>query len=117
SVATMFAFVFFANRAIGAHYDELARRGAPWVGAEGVVYGEDDVRTRSSWRAPLAVAVRWGRADVRVTPRAVYLFTYQPLPLLAGRRMGQPVLAMTRATTALDPRVSTFAKLCVLTDE
>jgi hypothetical protein len=115
AVATMFAFVWFANRAIGRHYDELASRIAPFIDVEGVVYAEDDVRTRSTWLAPLAVGVQWGRAHVRVTRRAVYLFTFRKLPLSAGR-MGQPVIGATWAQLALDPRVGALARSAVLTE-
>jgi hypothetical protein len=53
--------------------------------------------------APLAVAVRWTRADVRVTSRAIYLLQYTRM---FGVRIGQPILAFPLRGAQLDPFVA-----------
>lgn len=102
-LAAMLPLVLLVNRAIGSRYDERARAIAPYLQAEGVRFAEDDVRVRSSWVAPLAVAVRWTRADVRVTTRAIYLLQSARM---FGVRIGQPILAFPLRGAILEPAVA-----------
>jgi hypothetical protein len=99
----MLPLVAFANRAIGARHDERARAIAPYLHAEGIRFAEDDVRVRSSWVAPLAFAVQWTRAEVRVTTRAVYLLQSTRM---FGMRIAKPILAFPLRGAVLDPAVA-----------
>ena len=98
-LAVMLPLVVLANRAIGSRYDERAALIAPRLAAEGLRFVEDDVRIRAGWVAPLAVGVRWTRADVRVTTRAIYLVQNTRM---FGARMGQPILAFALRGAEID---------------
>ena len=103
-LVVMLPLVALANRAIGSTYDRRAIAIGPYLQAEGIRFAEDDVRLRASWVAPLAVAVRWSRADVRVTSRAIYLMQHTRM---FGMRIGKPVLAFPLRGAQLDPFVAT----------
>jgi len=102
-LAASLPLVLLVNRAIGSRYDERARAIAPYLRAEGVRFAEDDVRVRGSWVAPLAFAVRWTRADVRVTTRSIYLLQSTRM---FGVRIGQPILAFPLRGAVLEPAVA-----------
>lgn len=101
--AVMMPVVFVVNRAIGSAYADKARAIEPLLAAEGLRFAEDDVSIRGTWLAPLAVGVRWSRADVRVTERAIYLMQHARM---FGQRIGQPTLALPLRGAVLDPRVT-----------
>ena len=102
-LVVMLPVVALVNRAIGSRYDERVVAIAPYLQAEGLRFAEDDVRARTGWLAPLAVAVRWNRADVRVTSRAIYLLQNTRM---FGMRIGQPILAFPLRGAVLDPAVA-----------
>ena len=104
----MLPILALVNRAIGSTYDQRAAALAPHLRDEGLQLSEDGVRLRASWVAPLAVAIKWSRADVRVTTRAVYLMQHTRM---LGMRIGQPILAFPLRGAQLDPRVT----VCVST--
>lgn len=99
--AVALPLVTLVNRAIGKGYDDKARALEGILASEGLRFAEDDVSVRGSWVAPLAVGVKWSRANVRVTERAIYLM--QSTRFL-GMRMGQPILAFALRGALLDPR-------------
>jgi hypothetical protein len=103
--------VFFVNRAIGATYDQRAAGLAPHLHAETVRFAEDDVRIRGTWIAPFGVSVRWSRADVRITTRAIYLLQHARM---FGRRIGKPIVAFPIRGAQLDPWVAANVTLGVL---
>ncbi len=99
--AVALPLVTLLNRAIGKAYDDKARALEGILATEGLRFAEDDVSIRTTWIAPLAFAVRWTRANVRVTGRAIYLM--QSTRFL-GKRMGQPIIALPLRGAVLDPR-------------
>jgi hypothetical protein len=103
--------VLLLNRAIGRTYDELAQSLEPYWQAEGVRFREDAVRTRGTWLAPLAVAVRWTLTDVRVTSRGIYLVQSTRM---FGMRIGQPILAIAQPGATLDPGIAGRVKVAWL---
>jgi hypothetical protein len=116
-LAIVFVFGFFVvmlplvalvNRAIGRSYEQRAIALAPHLQAEGLRFVEEDVRIRASWAAPLAVAVRWTRADVRVTTRAIYLMQHTRM---LGMRIGRPILAFPLRGAVFDPAISSMASV------
>jgi hypothetical protein len=100
--AVMIPIITLVNRQIGAAYTEKARAIEPILASEGLRFAEDDVAIRGTWMAPLAIGVRWSRADVRVTERAIYLMQHTRM---FGQRIGQPIIALPLRGAILDPRV------------
>jgi hypothetical protein len=84
-------FVVFSNRAISGNFGQKAARLLELAKEEGILFAEDDVASFSRWMAPPAVAIRWPRIDVRVTPVALYLMQHEKM---LGFRTNQPTLAM-----------------------
>jgi len=109
--AVALPLVTLLNRALGKAFDDKARAIAPILAGEGLLFVEDDVKTRGTWIAPLAVGVRPMNADVRVTTRAIYLMQHRRM---FGSRMGQPILAFPLRGAILDPRVVMNVRVGVL---
>ena len=95
--------VIFINRQIGKSYDENARLVFAQIPMEGILFAEDDVAMRLSSVAFLAVGIRWGRADVRVTQRGLYIAQWRKTWF---GRMGQPVILIALTPFGLDPSVA-----------
>jgi hypothetical protein len=110
-MVVMTPVVVLVNRAIGSGYDARAQQLAPYWQAEGLRFAEDEVKTRSTWIAPLAVGVRWPNMDVRVTSRAIYLVQSRRM---FGMRIGQPILAIPQPGAALDPAIAHLVTLAWL---
>ena len=102
-LVVMTPIVILVNRAIGASYDQRAAAILPLLQNEDVRFWEDGVRVRATGSRPLAVAVRWSWADVRVTSRAIYLMQHRRM---FGMRIGQPVLAFPLRGAQLDPNIA-----------
>ncbi len=69
---------------------------------ERVLYEEDDLAMILQSRALSAVGVRYERANLRITDRALYVVQQGRF---LGARMGQPILAIALGPMGLDPEI------------
>lgn len=93
--------VTLINRAIGKSYETAAQNVFRAIAAEGIVHAEDDVPMTLTSVAVFAASRTWRRADVRVTPRAIYVAQYGK-NLFFGR-MGQPMIVVPLGPWPLHP--------------